>query len=78
MSTMDELCTIISLPSFDRATKSLLSDADRDRLEIELATNPDAGVVIAGTGGVRKHRFALPGRGKGPSNPDTESREYPV
>lgn len=33
-------------------------------MQLALATNPEAGVVIAGTGGLRKLRWGMPGRGK--------------
>ena len=41
-----------------------MNDIERDDLIDFLATNPTVGDVIAGTGGVRKVRWALPGRGK--------------
>jgi len=54
----------VHLPSYVRSAKGLVSDAEQCRLEQALLANPEAGVVIAGTGGVRKIRLALPGRGK--------------
>lgn len=42
----------------------LLSDEERRTLGNYLAQNPAAGVVMPGTGGVRKVRVALEGRGK--------------
>lgn len=33
-------------------------------LQIQLLKNPQAGDVVPGTGGLRKHRFRLPNRGK--------------
>ena len=55
----------VLLPFFDSQWKALgLSDADLRRLQIELLVNPKAGDVVEGTGGVRKLRFAFPGRGK--------------
>ena len=33
-------------------------------MQVALIQNPDAGAVIPGSGGVRKLRWALPGRGK--------------
>jgi hypothetical protein len=42
----------------------LLTDAELRELEAELLHSPTKGPVVAGTGGVRKMRFALPGRGK--------------
>jgi hypothetical protein len=41
-----------------------MSDADCARLIDYLAYNPAAGDLIQGTGGVRKLRWALQGRGK--------------
>ncbi|HET7463185.1 MAG TPA: type II toxin-antitoxin system RelE/ParE family toxin [Longimicrobium sp.] len=54
----------VFLPSFERSAAGLLSDAEIRDLELELLENPQAGAVVAGTGGVRKVRLALPGRGK--------------
>ena len=44
--------------------KKLMDDAERARLVNYLAYNPTAGEVIPGTGGVRKIRWKLEGRGK--------------
>jgi len=41
-----------------------MSGTERAALIIHLARNPEAGVVVPETGGVRKLRWALPGRGK--------------
>ncbi|MBZ5624440.1 MAG: type II toxin-antitoxin system RelE/ParE family toxin [Acidobacteriia bacterium] len=41
-----------------------MSGTERTALIIFLAGNPEAGVVVPETGGVRKFRWALPGRGK--------------
>ncbi len=41
-----------------------MSEKERTALVIYLAGNPEVGAVVAGTGGVRKLRWALPGRGK--------------
>ena len=41
-----------------------MSEADREHVAFEVAKDPTAGVVIQGTGGLRKMRIALPGRGK--------------
>ncbi len=41
-----------------------LTDGDLRRLQEELLSNPQAGKVIQGTGGVRKMRFAFQGHGK--------------
>lgn len=50
---------------FDRTWKELsLGDDELGELEIFLCKNPNAGDVMEGTGGVRKFRWALDGRGK--------------
>ncbi len=41
-----------------------LSDGDRAHIIDVISENPEAGVVIKGSGGLRKIRVALPGRGK--------------
>ena len=56
--------TVVETPEFLSATRKLLNDDERAQLVDFLAMNPDAGDLIAGTGGVRKVRWALPGRGK--------------
>jgi hypothetical protein len=55
---------IVALPSYIRDARALFSDEDQRAVEWALAANPEAGAVIAGTGGVRKLRVALTGRGK--------------
>jgi hypothetical protein len=52
------------MPEFLAATKKLMDDAERGKLLEYLAYNPTAGDVIQGTGGVRKVRWGLEGRGK--------------
>ena len=49
---------------FISATRKLIGEAERMALIDYLAWNPMAGDLIPGTGGVRKLRWALPGRGK--------------
>ena len=57
--------TFIRLPSFEKAWKALgLGEDAYAELEEMLLLDPKAGAVIEGSGGVRKVRFALPGRGK--------------
>ena len=51
-------------PAFDRDARGLLSDDAHRWLDNTLAANPTAGVIMRGTGGVRKIRIALEGRGK--------------
>ena len=57
--------SFIELPPFERHRQSYLDDDAYKALQAELLKNPDGGDVIAGTGGLRKIRFADPRRGKG-------------
>ncbi len=55
----------LELPSFRAQWKEMgCTDTDLRRLQEELLANPCAGAVLRGTGGVRKLRFSLEGRGK--------------
>ncbi|HEX3746915.1 MAG TPA: type II toxin-antitoxin system RelE/ParE family toxin [Bryobacteraceae bacterium] len=42
----------------------MMSDSAREELVVFLGANPEAGEIIPETGGVRKIRWALAGRGK--------------
>ena len=42
----------------------MMADDDYRQLQQLLADQPAAGDLIPGTGGLRKYRWALPGRGK--------------
>jgi hypothetical protein len=44
--------------------RALLSDDEYAALQQQLVTMPNAGDVIAGTGGLRKIRWTVAGRGK--------------
>ena len=46
--------TVAELPEYIRAAERLLSEAERQDVIRALAANPRAGVLIQGTGGVRK------------------------
>lgn len=54
----------IETPTFTRLIQELMDDEDYARFQTELAGAPESGDVIEGTGGLRKIRVALPGRGK--------------
>jgi hypothetical protein len=56
--------TVIETPEFLTATRKLLTAADQAALVDYLAHNPSAGDVIQGTGGLRKLRWGVGGRGK--------------
>ena len=49
---------------FTRLIGDYLPDQAYASLQRTLAGNPTSGAVIPGTGGIRKLRWALPGRGK--------------
>jgi hypothetical protein len=55
----------VELPAFERHRQDYLDDDSLYRLEDELMTNPQAGDVIEGTGGLRKLRLADARRTKG-------------
>ena len=56
--------TVAETPTFSRQADKLFREEERRELINYLARNPLAGDEIPGTGGVRKLRFAMAGRGK--------------
>lgn len=56
--------TVVETDEFLRQAKAVFSTAEADALKTFLAYDPTAGVVMRGTGGVRKLRWATRGRGK--------------
>ena len=56
--------TFIETPLFTRLVTDYLSDEEYAELQAYLVENPETGAVIRGSGGVRKMRWALKGRGK--------------
>ncbi|MBK5293502.1 MAG: hypothetical protein JJE04_17735 [Acidobacteriia bacterium] len=61
---MENMIDVISLSGFRKAVKKLFSEAELAALIGFLGNHPDKGDVIPGTGGLRKLRWALAGRGK--------------
>ncbi len=55
---------IIETSAFTRRVLALLSDDEYRKLQIALMNRPDLGSVIPRSGGLRKVRWALPGKGK--------------
>ena len=55
---------IVETSIFTRQVQDLLSDDEYRNLQTTLAKRPDAGALIEGSGGLRKVRWALAGRGK--------------
>jgi hypothetical protein len=58
------MITFIETAVFARAREQYLDDFEFAELQQFLIRHPDAGVVVPGSGGVRKLRWALPGRGR--------------
>lgn len=58
------LMTVAETSVFRRKASELLDQEEHDALIDFLADNPEAGELIRGSGGVRKVRWAMPGRGK--------------
>ena len=56
--------SVVETPEFLSATRKLMTDDERALLVDYLAYNPTSGDLIPGTGGVRKLRWGLEGRGK--------------
>lgn len=54
----------IYTPLFEATTADLLDDELMRGVELTLLVEPRAGALVAGTGGIRKLRVPLPGRGK--------------
>lgn len=55
---------ILETTVFTKQVVKLLTDEEYQQLQLELMRRPDVGVVIPGSGGLRKVRWSMPGRGK--------------
>jgi len=55
---------IIETPVFTKRLKTLLSDKDYRLLQNEIMLNPEKGKIIRGSGGLRKIRWSITGKGK--------------
>lgn len=60
----DMLTTVTELPEFIRQSGGLLSEDERKSAIDYLAAHPRSGVVMAGTGGIRKLRWGRGNKGK--------------
>ena len=54
----------IETPFFTRTMARYLDDDDYAKLQAHLNEHPETGAIVAGSGGVRKMRWAAEGRGK--------------
>ena len=64
MQDVAGLLEFVYLPVFERAIRNVLDDEACRALEQQLIDDPESGDQMAGTGGVRKLRLAIGGRGK--------------
>src|SRR3972149_2416197 len=66
MSATDvcSLMELIETPIFTRQVQDQLSAEEYRLLQLHLVQRPEAGPIIPGSGGLRKLRWRLPGRGK--------------
>jgi hypothetical protein len=56
--------TLVEMPEFIARSKNLFSSEELNALQVHLGTHPESGDLMPGTGGVRKLRWALEGKGK--------------
>lgn len=54
----------VESPIFTADVSELLTDSSYAKLQQSLADHPESGDLIQGTGGLRKIRWAVPGKGK--------------
>ena len=58
------MISFIETKPFRRLVQEYLSDDEYAKLQQALLTDPEAGAVIPGSGGIRKLRWGVAGRGK--------------
>ena len=58
------MISFIETKLFTRLVEQYLTDEEYSLLQQELIENPEVGSVIPGSGGVRKMRWGMAGRGK--------------
>ena len=56
--------SFIETKLFSRLVAEVLSDEEYSRLQRTLINDPEAGDLVPGSGGIRKLRWRVPGRGK--------------
>jgi hypothetical protein len=61
MTTMQ---TVAATDTYLAQAKRLMTEAEQDAVTNAIALNPTGGVIVVGTGGLRKMRIPLAGRGK--------------
>ena len=58
------MVTFVETRLFSQLVYEYLSDDEYVALQHAIAAHPEAGAIVRGTGGVRKLRWAMAGRGK--------------
>ncbi len=58
------MISFVETKLFTRLVEQYLTDEEYSALQRELIENPEVGSVIPGSGGVRKMRWGMAGRGK--------------
>ena len=61
---IDLMHTIVELPEYCKRASLLLTEQERTSLLNYIAAHPAAGILIKNTGGIRKLRWAVQGKGK--------------
>lgn len=61
---MPKQVEVVETAAFLKDVRNILNDDERKGLREFLAANPKAGAVIPGSGGVRKLRWSVEGKGK--------------
>jgi hypothetical protein len=56
--------TVVETEELLNRLKAILTETQRADLVAHLGANPEAGLLVPGTGGVRKLRWATPGQGR--------------
>lgn len=64
MTYIKEVFSFVETSVFTRLVVEYLTESEYIALQDTLAANPEAGKVVPESGGVRKLRWAAPGRGK--------------
>lgn len=58
------MLTVVETPIFSKLAADYWTEDERAAFASYIATNSDAGVVVSGSGGLRKVRWSRPGSGK--------------
>ncbi len=56
--------TVVETPTYLKAASTLFRDSERAEILTAIASDPEAGDLMPGTGGYRKRRFGRAGMGK--------------